>query len=383
VIDDVMPDVDELRRRVRSMLDAHWVPEGYAAPNDRVYPWQWLWDSCFHSLIWAELGDGDRAVRELATALSVQDGSGFVPHMNYVRDPTFHESFWRRRGTSSITQPPMYGHVVAELRRRGVAVPDEVEHRARRGIEFLLRRRRRHESGLVLLAHPWETGCDDSPRWDDVSGVDGFDLSAWYERKGELVATIEVDRGGAPVGNRAITIASAGFNALVTFNARELGIDADDVAAALDARWDDDRATWIDAGDTERGSGRARTVDGLLTTLVSSDASHLDAAFASLVDPRAHGATYGPTGVHRGEPTYAPSVYWRGPTWPQLSYLLWIAARRAGRLDIAATIAAATVAGADRSGLAEYWHPDTAEGLGAIPQSWTGLALLMAGSSPF
>ncbi|MEE1564332.1 MAG: hypothetical protein V1249_05055, partial [Acidimicrobiales bacterium] len=44
----------------------------------------------------------------------------------------------------------------------------------------------------------------------------------------------------------------------------------------------------------------------------------------------------------------------------------------------AAQLAAATVAGAWASGLAEYWHPDTGAGLGATPQSWTGLALLLA-----
>jgi hypothetical protein len=387
MIDDVVPDVTELRRRVQTMLEAHWVPEGCAAPNDRVYPWQWLWDSCFHSLIWAALGDDERALRELTTALATQDASGFVPHMNYVRDPAFHAGFWGRRGTSSITQPPMYGHVVAELGRRGVSVPDEVVDRARRGLEFLLHRRRRHPSGLVLLAHPWETGCDDSPRWDDVSGADAFDLSAWYVRKGELVASIEHDAAGAPIANRALTIASAGFNALVAFNARELGMDVTDadvaeLVDALDARWDAGLATWVDAGETEQGSGRARTVDGLLGTLVSTDAAKLDAAFGAMVDPTAHGAMYGPTGVHRAEPTFAPSVYWRGPTWPQLSYLLWVAAGRAGRTDIAATIATATVGGADRSGLAEYWHPDTAEGLGAIPQSWTGLAILMTPPPP-
>lgn len=371
------PDLAALRDQARRTLEAHWVPEGYAAPNDRVYPWQWLWDSCFHALIWAELGDHDRALCELATALSVQDDdSGFVPHMNYVRDPGFHADFWGRRGASSITQPPMYGHVVAELRRRGVAVPDELEHRARRGVEFLLRRRRRDDNGLVLIAHPWETGCDDSPRWDDVCGGT-FDLSRWYDRKGELVASLELDASGAPIGNRAMTVASAGFNALVAFNAAELGLDAGDVVDALDARWDAERVTWVDSGETEHGSGRCRTVDGLLPTLVSRDVAAREAAFASLLDPRAHGATYGPTGVHRAEPTFSPAVYWRGPTWPQLSYLLWVAATRAGDTATAAAIAASTTAGASRSGFAEYWNPDTGAGLGAIPQSWAGVAILV------
>ena len=83
--------------------------------------------------------------------------------------------------------------------------------------------------------------------------------------------------------------------------------------------------------------------------------------------------------MHRDEAVFAPETYWRGPTWPQLSYLCWIAAQRAGDVTVAQQIARQTVAGALRSELAEYWEPDTAHGLGAIPQSWTGLALVMAG----
>lgn len=367
------------REHVRSMLDAHWVPEGYAAPNAEVYPWQWLWDSCFHSVIWAELGDADRAVTELASALSTQDASGFVPHMNYVRDPSFHASFWGRTGASNITQPPMYGHAVAELRRRGVAVPADVVARARRGVQFLLTRRRRHApSGLLVLAHPWETGCDDSPRWDDLCPGDAFSLVAWKARKGDLVATVETDVAGAPLANRAFTVASAGFNALVAFNAAELGLDARDVVDALDARWDAGARTWADAGDTAGGSGRARTLDGLLPALVCRDRARVAAVLADVLDGAAYGGACGPAGVHRDEPSFSATTYWRGPAWPQLSYLLWVAACRHGLAGVAHELAARTVRGAATSGLAEYWDPDDGTGLGAIPQSWTGLALVMA-----
>jgi hypothetical protein len=34
--------------------------------------------------------------------------------------------------------------------------------------------------------------------------------------------------------------------------------------------------------------------------------------------------------------------------------------------------------GAHRSDFAEYWDPDTGNGLGARPQSWTALAAVMA-----
>lgn len=363
--------------QVRQMLEAHWVPEGYAAPHALVYPWQWLWDSCFHCIVWDHLGERDRALTELAVALGTQDAHGFVPHMNYVRDPEFHAAFWGRRGASNITQPPMFGHTVAELRRRGAAVPAPTVSAAVHGLEFLLRRRVRLD-GLVLLAHPWETGCDDSPRWDDLCPGDTFDLAAWKARKGDFVDAVRTDAAGSPIANDAFTVASAGFNALVAFNAAELGLDADDVCDALDARFDAALLTWVDAGDTERGSGRARTLDGLLPVLVERRPARARRVLDAVLDDAAYGGRFGPAGVHRGEPTFAPGTYWRGPAWPQLSYLLWVAARRHGLAAHALELARRTVAGAFTSGLAEYWNPDTGVGLGAIPQSWTALALVMA-----
>jgi hypothetical protein len=380
-------DVRELRALVEATMRAQWMTEGYTAPNNNVYPWQWLWDSCFHAVIWLELGEPDRARVEVDHALAVQDGTGFVPHMNYERGPDTHADFWGRRGASSITQPPMYGHALAECARRGEPVPGALLERARRGLEFLLRRRARHlPSGLVVLAHPWESGADDSPRWDDLC-PEGISRETWYRRKGELVASIVRDDAGAPVANPACVVGSVGFNALIAFNVYELlslvdderlRRDADELVTFLDGRWDDEHGSWIDAGATEHGSGRVRTLDALLPLLVTRDERARARALTALVDHEHHGALFGPCGVHRGEAVFSPDTYWRGPTWPQLDYLFWLGARRAGRHATATALARQTVAGALRSGLAEYWEPDTGRGLGAIPQSWTGLALVMA-----
>lgn len=381
-------------------MAAHWREvdgAGFTVPNARVYPWQWLWDSCFHAVIWAELGDADRALRELTSLFAHQDDDGFVPHVTHHGDPTFHADFWGRSGTSSITQPPMYGHALAELHRRGVAVPSELVERARAGLEFLLRvRRRDDETGLITVVHPWETGADNSPRWDDCC-PGGFDVARWKQVKGDLLATVERSAGGAPVANPAFAVAPVSFNALVAFNARELttvGAGGDgpsrglerpalELSSRLDDRWDDGLATWVDGGPTAAGSGRVRTSDALLATLARGPEDREARAFDELFDPAAFGAACGPTQVHRAEPAYDPNGYWRGATWPQVNYLHRVSALAGGRehdrrlVAEAARLAASTVAGALTSGLAEYWHPDTGAGLGAVPQSWTGLALVM------
>ena len=380
-----LEDVGALRDAVQRVLDDHWVPEGYAAPHAGTYPWQWLWDSCFHVLVWQALGRTDRAQVEMASLFGPQAQSGFVPHMNYVRRPGTHADLWGRDDASSITQPPMYGHAVAELVRAGTPPPEEVVASAAAGLTFLLEQRERHDSGLVLLCHPWESGADDSPRWDDCC-PGGFDVERWRAEKNRLVTTIGFADDGSPVRNPEFPVASAGFNALLAFNTRELAsvtgdgglaAAADEVAFALDARWDDDLGTWVDAGPTADGSGRCRTADALLPLLVTADSAKAARVVADLCDPSAHGGPLGPAGVHRAEPVFDPDGYWRGPVWPQLAYLLVLGAARFD-VDAAGRLASTTVAGAWASGLAEYWHPDTGAGLGATPQSWTGLALLLA-----
>lgn len=373
-----------LRSAVARMMETHWVPHGFTAPNADVYPWQWLWDSCFHALIWHELGDAERALTELRSVFADPHPTGFVPHMRYRGRPEASVEFWGRRGTSSITQPPMYGHALAELSRAGVEVDHRLVAAARRGLDFLLSRRRRLD-GLPVLCHPWESGADDSPRWDAWCPDGRFDPGEWRRVKGELVRSI-VDEVGAPVHNPDFRVASVGFAALVAFNAQELtdrfGVTyAGDVRAIVDglaARWDAAQTTWVDVtGNAAASSASIRTADALLPLLVTAPTAPSAAmAWSTVMDPSAFAAPFGPRGVDRREVTYDPDRYWRGPCWPQLGYLLWVAARRHGRVAEAGALAESTRRGVMRSGLAEYWNADTGAGCGAIPQSWAGVALL-------
>ena len=224
----------------------------------------------------------------------------------------------------------MFGHALAALARAGVDLPDELLDRATLGVRFLLERRRRSPGGLVELCHPWESGCDDSPRWDGVL-AGAWTPASWFAAKGTLLQTIERSSSGAPVANPAFAVGSVSFTALVAWNALELSSVTGDAALRSQAltlveeladRWDPDLAAWVDDGPTAAGSGRVRTLEALLPLLVIPRPD----AFAQLVDPGAFGAPCGPRGVHGEEPTFDPTRYWRGPAWPQLTYRLWVAA---------------------------------------------------------
>ena len=353
----------DLKQRCQTVLEAAWRPEpGYCVPNQQTYPHQWLWDSCFHSVAWAALGDS-RCLTEVQSALANQTSEGFVPHMTYWSEPEAGTPFWGRPMVSTITQPPMYGHALRVMGEVGFDVPVDLHRRARRGLDSLLGKVADH--GLIVADHPWETGCDDSARWDDWC-PGGYDRERWREVKHRLVAEIFA-------GRSSFAAPSVGFNALIAFNAGELGsagepmLEVDDLKASIAARWNPRLRTWTDPGG---GSGTIRTLDAMLALLVDPR----DEAFDDLLDPAAHGAEFGPCGVHRDEPSFDPDLYWRGPNWPQLTYLLALAGRRAGRDDVADTLMGSLRRSALASDFAEFWNPDSGGGRGATPQTWTTLA---------
>jgi len=376
-------DPDAVRAAARKVLEANWRPEGYTVPNAAVYPFQWLWDSCFHAITWADLGEPNRARTELLHLFRTQNSEGFVPHVDYEFDPNHHAEFWMREGQSSITQPPMYGHAIAELSRRGIDVTDLVGP-ATNALLFLFDRRAR-VGDLIALCHPWESGGDDCPRWDHWCPGE-WNAATWYDVKGSLVASVEQSGQGSPIANPSFVVASCGFNALVAFNAFELAsvtgdaeliTRAETLVTTLMTRWNGELATWIDAGDSESDSGRVRSLDALLPVLVSPDQSVNERVFSQLCESTAFGGLCGPAGMHREEPTFSARTYWRGPAWPQLTYLFWVAARRSERNDAARALADMLTRGALNSSWAEYWDADDGTGLGAAPQSWAALAAVV------
>jgi hypothetical protein len=334
-----------------------------------------------------------RAVTELEATLAGQLPGGLVPHMRYGGEPpdTF---LGPLDATSSLAQPPMFGHTIRVLQECGLRVPDRTLMQARRGLEWLWQNRRT-EDGLLFVVHPWEAGNDHSPRWDDW-GAPGrtpadYDRAARTAWNKQLMRDVAFAADGAAVWSSRFVACPAGFNAYTALNLAELGDALDDrelrgwareLAAAMDARlWAPDERLWMDAPVVGGGpSARTPISDGVMPALVTADPDKARAALDQLGDPHRFGAPFGPANVARSHPAYDPAMYWRGAAWPNVNYLLWLALRRWDRTEHAEGVARMTLAGARTSGWAEYWNPETGGGLGARPQSWTGLVLPMLAS---
>lgn len=378
--------VREIRAGALAVLEECW-RDGYCVPNPTVYPHLWLWDSCFHAVSWAALGD-PRASQELASCLDAQLPHGFVPHMRYASPSDYRGPLSDR---SSYTQPPIYAHAARICGDHGFGVARETFERIERALEYLWNHRMTSD-GLLYIVHPWESGSDHSPRWDDWIGRSTWDREAFVAFDHQLVAATVFDDDGAATWSTEFVVAPAAINAFAGHAAAEFARitgspvwrrRADDLATAIDdILWDSDQGMWVDkpvVGGSRGDSGAIPTLDGIMGALVTADAGRARRALAHVRDPDRFAAAYGPRFLPRAHPRYHPEQYWRGPAWPQLNYLLHQAAQRWELDALAAMIAEDSRRAAVTSGFAEYWNPETGAGLGARPQGWSALAATYPG----
>jgi glycogen debranching enzyme len=74
--------------------------------------------------------------------------------------------------------------------------------------------------------------------------------------------------------------------------------------------------------------------------------------------------------------------YWRGPTWVNASWLVWLGLTRLGYDEHADALAGRIAAAVIANGLREYYHPYTGRGMGAADFGWSSLVMEMLAADP-
>jgi hypothetical protein len=380
----------EIRRQALAILESHWDAALQATlPHPLQYPHRWLWDSCFHAIAWAALGRPEGLVElgsVLGSALPTVLGRGFLPHMVYG-DPDRTGGGVDRgplAGMSSFTQPAVHALALSEIGERGFEPPPWMHRASADALAWLWGARLR--DGLLTIAHPWESGQDISPRFDAWYDDPGF--SSFGEHYAKLVRTASYDAVGVAVSNSSGVVAPAGFNAIAADAAARLPASPElrawgqELARQIDRQlWNPEEDLWDDRPDEAHRPAwpcaTLPTLDGVLGALATQSRPRAERALRQCVGDGRFAAPFGPRFLPAGHPEYQPDVYWRGPAWPQLNYLLVVAARRHGLADIASELTETTLRGVVASGFSEFWHPETGEARGATPQSWATVAVAL------
>jgi hypothetical protein len=438
---DDLRGVSGLARRAAEVLRRNDMG-GWTRAATELYPHQWSWDTGFICVGLAHL-DTDRAARELLTLFEHQWSNGKVPHIVFNPEAPPESYFpgaehWASAGrfpdappappyTSALCQPPT--HAIGALRVWEVAGGEDIEALARgflpeifpkllRWHRYLMTYRDPEGSGLVTIYHPWESGTDNSPRWDsalenvvvgelpryerqDRDHVDDPSerpTGAEYDRYLWLVELIKRARSDERIlyDTHPFLVKDVLFSAILVA-ANEALLEIAGVVGAPDGERAEISA-WIDRGhgglegswSSELGLCldrdlrldaplAARTVAGF-APLVAGDPGRLEDLLRMLYSPDflGHPSLYRtlPPSTSPAEDRFHPRSYWRGPVWPVVSWLLWRALVRLGEKSRARALRRTALEGLLEGGFAEYFEPFTGEALGSDDQSWTAAVAL-------
>lgn len=419
---------------------------GWTRASPTLYPHQWSWDSAFIAIGLARV-DVRRAARELETLFMGQWRDGKVPHIvfdphappgSYFPGP----EHWataaespdappRPTRTSSLCQPPVHAIAVRHILEIAREIGGEDLAYIHRFVDamyskllswhrYLATKRDPEGSGLVTIYHPWESGTDNSPRWDealdavpvgevphyrrgDLQHVDDaaerptdleYDRYLWLV---ELVKRARYDEAEIYFSHPFL-VKDVLFSAiLVAANEALLEIadfvDARDDEraeisswiqrgrAGLDGCWDEKLGLCLDHDIRRDAPLRVRTSAGFAPLIAGAlDPARLEAILGTLRSEDFLGNlelrwTLPPSTSPR-EPRFHPRSYWRGPVWPVINWLLWWSLERAAERGLAAHIREESLHQLAGGGLAEYFEPLTGEPLGSGDQSWTAAVAL-------
>ena len=413
---------ERMRESVRALYDrnrqrghADWCGYDYdfVCPSMGTYPFQWFWDSCFHTVALSHV-DPERARSEVRSLLRNQQPDGFVAHVTFWQREAFEEMLktysiaYRTPYLSDCIQPPVLAEAVQAAARGagGRAFLDEVLPKVRRYFDWLDRVRDPDRDGLIATLQPDESGLDHTPKYDAYLGIAGTDLedfTAAWERVAGPYATVGRDPEKMFALDRFIC-EDVLVNTIYGENQRVLGQLLETVgdaagASAMRTRaahtteglvskcYDEEAGLFFDLAGRREERLRVNTVSSLLPlALPDIPPKVAERIVGHLTDEREYAAPFPVPSVAMNEPSYAPGVVgtklvWRGPSWMNTNWYLARGLRRHGRADLARHIEDRSGALVERDGFREYYHPTTGEGNGARDFSWTGVVVDLLGSS--
>ncbi|MDT0194453.1 glycogen debranching protein [Arthrobacter sp. AB6] len=429
-------DLEELGRRARNVLAANDLGTMVtAAPN--LYPHMWSWDAAFVAAGLSTVSV-ERALRELDYLLAAQWKSGMIPHIVFSDVPGYFPDIerWGTRGaspegvqSSGICQPPVHATMLRRIVERATAaggedarLADEFTRRTLPGWidwhAWLRRARGGDGSGLLTIYHGWESGMDNSPRFDGpYSRVNPGKMEPFvrtdtqkvkdhsqrpsdeeYSRYLWLVqqmADVRFDDERLP-RVMAFQVKDVFMSAIYAAANEDLAVLAEQFGLPEEAprlrEWAREFRDGVDATvDGRTGLARDRdvltgewigppTMAGFAPLISTNDQALLDRQLEVFEGPDWTGdprlAFPLPASTSTTYEGLKPRQYWRGPVWPVMNWYLAHCLRRRGDEKRYRRLREASLAQLMEGHFGEYYEPFTGEPLGSMDQSWTAAVAL-------
>ncbi len=310
-------------------------------PSKVFYVGIWQWDAYFHAIAYRHI-DKILAQNQFRIMLDHQRADGFIPDAVHDEGTITQMSY---PVNAEVTKPPLLAWAAWKLyetsgdREFIAETYDEVVA----WNEWWFNNNDIDGDGLAEYQHPYSSGLDDSPLWDQGMPVTSPDLNTYLYLQMEALG----------------------------YMARALNLFAD--AQRWEKRAQDlldkmIRILWDEEEGIFKVTHQGLKVDVLTPfNLLPIMTGHLPPEIADrlvehLKNPEEFWTKFPAPTVAKNDPKYSPQQMWRGPTWVNVNYMLIDGLERSGYLEVAGELRERTfemVSGL--KDIYEYYNPDTGQ----------------------
>lgn len=310
-------------------------------PSMIHYVGVWQWDAFFHALAYRHV-EKHLAHDQIRIVLDHQQEDGMIPDAIHDEGAVTHLD---HPIDADVTKPPLIAWAAYKLYEHDgdSEFLDEIYEPIVRWNNWWFENNDIDGNGLCEYRHPYSSGLDDSPLWDEGMPVESPDLNTYLYLQQEALAKIaevigkeddaELWRGRAEAMARRM----------------------------IDLAWDADNGLFWARRNGARVNVRTPfNLFPLITGQMPPDISNR--LVAHLKDERQFWSRYPVPTVAMDDPKYDPFQMWRGPTWVNVNYLLIEGLQRSGYPDLVREFRQRTL---DliccRDDIYEYYHPLSGE----------------------
>ena len=319
-------------------------PQGRVAyeamtPSKMSYVGLWLWDSAMHALAYRHF-DPELARNQVRAMLACQLDDGMLPDAVYDEGVVAEIDHPIR---AEVTKPPILAWAALKLHETN---PDldflrEIYVPLVRWNAWWFSMNDDDVDGLAQYNHPYSSGLDDSPLWDEGMPVESPDLNTYLcvqmGSLAEMAEALGMHSEGAMWRRRATAI----------------------IGRMITDFWDEE-AGLFRALHNERPISVVTPFSLYPLWTGQLPEAIRDRLLAHLRNPEEFWGQVAIPTVARNDPCYDPETMWRGPVWANINYFFIEALTQIGEEALARELCEKTLQLVmDHSGIYEYYSSDS------------------------
>jgi putative isomerase len=306
-------------------------------PSMIHYVGVWQWDAFFHALAYRHV-EKHLAQDQIRIVLDHQREDGMIPDAIHDEGTVTHLDF---PVVADVTKPPLIAWAAYKLYEHDGdrEFIDEIYEPVVRSNNWWFEQNDVDGNGLCEYQHPFSSGLDDSPLWDDGMPVEAPDLNTYLYLQQEALAKM----AGVIGRQEDVELWQGRAQAM----AQRL----------IERAWDAETGFFWARRNGSRVNVRTPfNLFPLITGQMPPEIS--DRLVAHLTDERQFWSRYPVPTVAMDDLKYNPAQMWRGPTWVNVNYLLIEGLQRSGYQDLARELRRRTLDLINsRDDIYEYYDP--------------------------